>query len=140
MQYEGNEPFIFANKNFETNSIQVLKTDAPFIADRLSIEKNRIWNEAMLFLGINNNNMDKKERQISDEVNSNLEQISMSRQIGLNARRQGAKEINRMFGTNISVNYNPELEELYNAMVFGTDNADENVSHETSEKEGDLDE
>lgn len=140
MQYEGNEPFIFANKNFETNAIQVLKTDAPFIADRLSIEKNRIWNEAMLFLGINNNNMDKKERQISDEVNSNLEQISMSRQIGLNARRQGAKEINRMFGTNISVNYNPELEELYNAMVFGTDNADENVARETSEKEGDLDE
>ena len=140
MQYEGNEPFIFANKNFETNSIQVLKTDAPFIADRLSIEKNRIWNEAMLFLGINNNNMDKKERQISDEVNSNLEQISMSRQIGLNARRQGAKEINRMFGTNISVNYNPELEELYNAMVFGTDDADENVSRETSEKEGELDE
>lgn len=140
MQYEGNEPFIFANKNFETNAIQVLKTDAPFIADRLSIEKNRIWNEAMLFLGINNNNMDKKERQISDEVNSNLEQISMSRQIGLNARRQGAKEINRMFGTNISVNYNPELEELYNAMVFGTDNSDENVSRETSEKEGGLDE
>lgn len=92
----------------------------------LSIEKNRIWNEAMLFLGINNNNMDKKERQISDEVNSNLEQISMSRQIGLNARRQGAKEINRMFGTEISVNYNPELEELYNAMVFGTDQTDEN--------------
>lgn len=45
-----------------------------------------------------------------------------------------------MFGTNISVNYNPELEELYNAMVFGTDNADENVSRETSEKEGEPDE
>lgn len=97
----------------------------------LSIEKNRIWNEAMLFLGINNNNMDKKERQISDEVNSNLEQISMSRQIGLNSRRQGADEINRMFGTNITVNYNPELEQLYNVMVFGQAEDIENVSRET---------
>ena len=45
-----------------------------------------------------------------------------------------------MFGTDISVNYNPELEELYNAMVFGTDQTDENVSRETSEEDGDLDE
>lgn len=140
MQYEGNEPFIFANKNFEANAIQVLKTDAPFIADKLSFEKNRIWNEAMLFLGINNNNMDKKERQISDEVNSNLEQISMSRQIGLNSRRQGADEINRMFGTNITVNYNPELEQLYNVMVFGQAEDIENVSRETYESEVNLDE
>ena len=137
MQYEGNQPFIFGNKNLDQDSIKVLKTDAPFIADKLSIEKNRIWNEAMLFLGINNNNMDKKERQISDEVNSNLEQISMSRQIGLNSRRQGADEINRMFGTNITVNYNPELEQLYNVMVFGQAENEENVSHES---DGDLDE
>lgn len=94
----------------------------------------------MLFLGINNNNMDKKERQISDEVNSNLEQISMSRQIGLNSRRQGADEINRMFGTNITVNYNPELEQLYNVMVFGQAEDIENVSRETSESEVNLDE
>ena len=94
----------------------------------------------MLFLGINNNNMDKKERQISDEVNSNLEQISMSRQIGLNSRRQGADEINRMFGTNITVNYNPELEQLYNVMVFGQAEDIENVSRETPESEVNLDE
>lgn len=84
--------------------------------------------------------MDKKERQISDEVNSNLEQISMSRQIGLNSRRQGADEINRMFGTNITVNYNPELEQLYNVMVFGQAEDIENVSRETSESEVNLDE
>lgn len=118
MQYEGNEPVIYANKNFDNSGISVLKTDAPFVADKLQTHKNRIWAEAMTFIGINNNNMDKKERQISDEVNSNLEQISMSRQIGLNARRQGAEEINRMFGTDITVNYNPELEELYNTLIL----------------------
>ena len=64
----------------------------------------------------------------------------MSRQIGLNSRRQGADEINRMFGTNITVNYNPELEQLYNVMVFGQAEDIENVSRETSESEVNLDE
>ena len=35
----GNEPFIFGNKNLDMDAIKVLKTDAPFIADKLSIEK-----------------------------------------------------------------------------------------------------
>lgn len=116
-QYEGNEPFIFGYKGFDKEAFQVLQTDAPFVADKLSIEKNRIWNEAMLFLGINNNNMDKKERQISDEVNSNLEQITMSRMVGLNSRKQGADQINRMFGTSITVQYNEELNKMYTDLV-----------------------
>jgi hypothetical protein len=118
-QYEGNEPFIFGYKGFDKEAFQVLQTDAPFVADKLSIEKNRVWNEAMLFLGINNNNMDKKERQISDEVNSNLEQITMSRMVGLNSRKQGAAQINRMFGTNITVEYNEELNKMNTDLVSG---------------------
>lgn len=124
-QYEGNEPFIFGYKGFDKEAFQVLQTDAPFVADKLSIEKNRIWNEAMLFLGINNNNMDKKERQISDEVNSNLEQITMSRMVGLNSRKQGADQINRMFGTNISVEYNEELNKMYTDLVSGGEQTEE---------------
>ena len=79
----------------------------------------------MLFLGINNNNMDKKERQISDEVNSNLEQITMSRMVGLNSRKQGADQINRMFGTNISVEYNEELNKMYTDLVSGGEQTEE---------------
>ena len=124
-QYEGNEPFIFGYKGFDKEAFQVLQTDAPFVADKLSIEKNRIWNEAMLFLGINNNNMDKKERQISDEVNSNLEQITMSRMVGLNSRKQGADQINRMFGTNIRVEYNEELNKMYTDLVSGGEQTEE---------------
>lgn len=130
-QYEGNEPFIFGYKGFDKEAFQVLQTDAPFVADKLSIEKNRIWNEAMLFLGINNNNMDKKERQISDEVNSNLEQITMSRMVGLNSRKQGADQINRMFGTNIEVEYNEELNKMYTDLV----SSDEEQTPEVEEVE-----
>lgn len=116
--YQGNAPVIYAYKGFDKDSLKVLETNAPFVADKIAIEKNRVWNECMMFLGINNNNMDKKERQITDEVNSNLEQISMCRQIGLNSRREGAEEINRMFGTNIKVDYNPEIQKIYDSMFI----------------------
>lgn len=121
MQYDGNEPVIYSYKGVTKDDIQCIKTDVPFVADKLEIEKQKIWNEAMMFLGINNTNMEKKERMVSDEANGNLEQIMMSRQIGLNARRQACDEINNMFGLSVSVRYNDELQKIYDKMFDETD-------------------
>ena len=71
MQYSGNTPFIFGNKQYDlSNKLSVLKTDAPYLLDKLTLYKHEIWNECLSFLGINNANTDKKERLITDEVNS----------------------------------------------------------------------
>ena len=38
MQYSGNTPFIFGNKQFDiSNKLNVLKTDAPYLIDKLDI-------------------------------------------------------------------------------------------------------
>lgn len=116
MQYEGNEPVIYGYKGMDTGAISSVKTDVPFVADKLEIQKSKVWNEAMLFLGINSTNMEKKERMVSDEANGNLEQIMMSRQIGLNSRKKACAEINKMFGLSVSVRYNEELQKLYERM------------------------
>ena len=77
MQYSGNTPFIFGNKQFDiSNKLNVLKTDAPYLIDKLELHKHEIWNECMTFLGINNANTDKKERLITDEVDSNNDLIN----------------------------------------------------------------
>ena len=77
MQYSGNTPFIFGNKQFDiSNKLNVLKTDAPYLIDKLELHKHEIWNEALTYLGIDNANTDKKERLISDEVESNNELIT----------------------------------------------------------------
>ena len=69
MQYSGNTPFIFGNKQFDiSNKLNVLKTDAPYLVDKLELHKHEIWNEALTYLGIDNANTDKKERLITDEV------------------------------------------------------------------------
>jgi hypothetical protein len=114
MQYDGNEPFIFGNKSgFDADAFQVLKTDAPFVSDKLMQYKHNLWNEAMTFLGIGNAKQDKKERLVADEVAANDEQIFSSREVMLIARRQACEKINKMFGLNISVDFklNKEKEE-----------------------------
>lgn len=108
MQYDGNEPFIFGDNNLDMDAIKVLKTDVPFIADKLNLLKRQIWGEALTYLGIENNSSDKKERLITEEVNSNLGGVEAQRFCKLNARRQAVKKINKMFGTNIEVKFREE--------------------------------
>jgi hypothetical protein len=125
MQYDGNEPFIFGDKDMEFDGIKCLKTDAPYVADKLQVLKHQIWNEALTFCGIENSNQDKKERLVADEVGSNYGNIEAQRNVMLNARRQAADKINRMFGTNIEVGFRSNLNTMVNS---------ENVSRETFEE------
>lgn len=106
MQYDGNEPFIFGNRNgFDKDAITVLQTDAPYVSDKLQEYKHNLWNEAMTFLGVGNAKQDKKERLVADEVAANDEQIQGARYIMLNARQDACKAINKMFGLNVSVDF-----------------------------------
>lgn len=102
-QWRGHEPVIFGDKALETSPLQVLKTDAPYVVDKLSDYKHDLWNECMTFLGIQNANMDKRERLVADEVAANDNQIELSAQVMLKAREQAAEQINALFGTNIRV-------------------------------------
>lgn len=130
MQYDGNEPFIFGDKQLDMDGIKVLKTDAPYVADKLNILKRQIWNEALTYLGIENSNTEKKERLVSDEVTTNLGGVEAQRFCRLNARRQAAKAINEMFGLNISVDFRQETQ-----TVTHTENGNETEETEVEEYE-----
>ena len=92
-----NEPVIFGDKGLDTESIEVLKTEAPIVFDKLELQKHMVWNECMTFLGINNANMDKRERLVDDEVQANNEQVEASFNMMLKARERACEEINRVF-------------------------------------------
>lgn len=110
-QYDGNEPFIFGDKGHQEmfQNFTVLKTDAPFVADKLMTLKHQVWNEALTYLGIENSNQDKKERLITDEVTSNLGAVEAQRYARLNARRQACEKINRLFGLDIWVDFRTDF-------------------------------
>lgn len=105
MKYDGNQPFIFGDKNLTPNSIKVLNTEAPYVADKLFTLKSQIWAEALTYLGISNMQFQKKERMVISEVASGLGSTVASRFSRLESRRKACDQINKMFGTNISVDY-----------------------------------
>jgi hypothetical protein len=113
MQYDGNEPFIFGDKQLDMDGIKVLKTDAPYVADKLNILKRQIWNEALTYLGIENSNTEKRERLVSDEITSNLGGVAAQRFCRLNARRKAAEQINKMFGLDIQVDFREEVKTMF---------------------------
>ena len=104
MKYDGNEPVIYGKKGLDIDDIKVLRTDAPFVADKLEEYKRNVWSEALSFLGINNVMTEKKERLLTGEVDANNQMIDLSAQTMLLTRELAADKFNRLWpGRDISV-------------------------------------
>lgn len=108
-EYDGNSPVIYADKSLDMNVLQVLNTDAPYVADKIYELKTQIWNEALTYLGIPNVSLQKKERMISDEVNRLQGGTIASRYSRLEARKQACQQINEMFGLNIDCEFRDDV-------------------------------
>ena len=104
-QYTGNEPVIYGTNDLKADALQVLKTDAPYVSDKLFALKTQLWNEALTVLGISNLNINKKERLLSDEVVRSEGATIASRYGRLEMRRKACEQMNKMFGLNIEVDY-----------------------------------
>lgn len=97
-EYDGNTPAIFADKNLlSPDAIKALKTDAPFICQNIMDYKREIWNEFLTFMGISNLS-EKRERMISDEVDSNNELVNLNLQALLAPRQEACKQFNEKYG------------------------------------------
>lgn len=104
------DPEMLGTKDSET--LSVLNLNAPYIADKLRTEKQNYVNELMTFLGINNLPVEKNERLIQGEVDSNdmiiYDNIEKQREF----RQKAVDEINKKYGLNIKVRfYNEIIEE-----------------------------
>ena len=111
-EMDGNSPVIFADNTFDENSIICLKTDAPYVCDKIYDLKTNIWNEALTYLGIPSANVMKKERLIKDEVLRGLGGTLANRYSRLSEREHAVEKINNMFGTGIEVNIRDEIDEI----------------------------
>lgn len=109
-QYDGNQPYIFGDKNlYADGGISCIKTDAPYVADKIYELKTRYWNEALTYLGISNVAMQKKERMISDEVQRSQGGTIASRFSRTQARQSAVDTINEMFDLDIEVEFREDF-------------------------------
>ena len=123
-EFDGNAPVIFGDKALDLSALKVLKTEAPFIADKLFELKNQTWNEALTRLGINNVAFQKKERMVSDEVLRSQGGTIASRYSRLEARRQAIEKINDMFGLDVEVNYREDYRTIDDENVITGETGD----------------
>jgi hypothetical protein len=121
-EFDGNAPVIFADKSLDMNALQVLSTQAPYVADKIYQLKTQIWNEALTYLGISNVSFQKRERMVSDEVTRSQGGTVASRYSRLNARRQACEQINKMFGLNIDCDFREDYQFSEEVMDFTKDN------------------
>ena len=120
---KNNQDVIIGNKDLNLDNLNPINTITPNNTLDLYTLKKRYYNEALTDMGINNLNVDKKERLVSDEVSSNDEDVLINRNSMLYARKMACKQINDMFGLNIDVKFrNDFMEEQYEDVGIIEDN------------------
>ena len=124
-QRRDNEPVIWAVDGAEIkDQVSTLETNAPVVFPQLQTQKHMVLNEFFTDIGINNANMDKRERMVANEVEANNEQVKAFEDVMLKVREEACKNINRLFGLNISVKRReldkiPEYKEINEDKIEG---------------------
>ena len=102
---DGLENMVITYEDINIDDIQLVLQPAPYVADKIDIQKEKLWNEFLRLIGIANMNFQKKERNIKDEVLASQGGTIASRYSRFEPRQKAIKQINEKFGTNINVRY-----------------------------------
>lgn len=99
--YEGNAPVIFGKKWLaNSNPIQVLKTDAPYLCGNLQELREKTWHDALEFIGVCSS-YEKKERRITSEVEAEGASANGILLGKLEIRNNACKFIKEFFGVDV---------------------------------------
>lgn len=93
----------FDNVNLDETTCNLIP--ATFVADKLSDQKDKIWNEFLRLIGIANQSFQKKERNIRDEIFISQAGTIASRYARFESRKMAIEKINELFNQNIEVEY-----------------------------------
>ena len=103
-QRRDNEPVIWTSDQANIGDmVSTLELNAPPVFKDLQTQKHMVLNEVFTDFGINNANMDKRERMVANEVEANNEQVKASEDVMLKVREEACKNINRIFGLDMKV-------------------------------------
>ena len=109
------EPYIMYNKKIAdlTTAVDVFNLNVPFVADKLLQYRFETEREIYTLFGFNNN-FEKKERLLTDEVNVNNDFINCNIDSMYKKRKQFAELMNVKYGWNVQVKKRYEIKEECN--------------------------
>lgn len=99
------KPAVFVGENGAINSENVynIPVKQNFVADDVQLLKRKIINEFLTDIGINNTNLEKRERLTDDEVNANNDEVIANIQHWMDNLKDGTSRINKLYDLGMSV-------------------------------------
>lgn len=92
------KPAVFVNgDSINKENMFTMPAKENFIADDVQLLKRKIINEFLTDIGINNTNLDKRERLTDDEVNANNEEVRFNIMHWYDNIQDGIRRANRLF-------------------------------------------
>ena len=95
------EPAVFMKDGLNDENFYTMPVKQYFIADEVQILKRKIIDEFLTEIGINNANLDKRERVTDNEIEANDQEVMANIQCWIDNISIGIKKINQMFNLNI---------------------------------------
>lgn len=96
---------VIAYDSFTIDEINGVLLPAPFVADKLQDEKEKLWNEFLRLIGVSNVSIQKKERNIKDEISASNGGTIASRFNRFEPRKKALEQIKEKFNIDIKVSY-----------------------------------
>lgn len=99
------KPAVFVGENgaLNTENVFTMPVKENFVADDIQLLKRKIVNEFLTEIGINNANIDKRERLTDDEVNANNDEIYANIQHWYDNISDGLNRANRLYNLGLTV-------------------------------------
>lgn len=94
-QIDGNESCVITLDNDFLKDTNAILTPAPYVADKLHENKQELWNEFLTMIGIANTSFQKKERNITDEVQFSQGGTIANRYSRFESRKKAIDMINK---------------------------------------------
>lgn len=84
-------------QNLQIDKINAILQPAPYVADKITERKEKLWNEFLRLIGVANITVQKKERNIKDEIMASQGGTIASRFQRYEPRKKAIDEINKKF-------------------------------------------
>lgn len=120
-----NIPYVLVDQNsFNADSFKNALTfdnRKSFTSDQMIGVYRELWNQFLTYVGINNVNVEKRERTNVPEITSNLDEILMMRRNRINAREFSCKQMSEILGLNVKASYYGDIGgEMHGSLYNGS--------------------
>ena len=127
-EYTNMIPIIRIDETIDMKNLEVLNLDSPWLVPGITTYMKDVWSQILTDLGYESNPVEKKERLITDEVAGNNGEAEANRNIGLDLRNRACNSVNKLWGLNLSVEFNSNMKTTLNVAGGDEDESLDNSS------------